>query len=277
MTALERRCRVLLLAYPAGYRRERGEEMVATVLDGSPPGRRWPSLREGRGLVIGGLRARSGLHQPQAIAASLRLAALLGLVLVILGLAAGAPGQSWGHWPIARPGELVACLTLAVAAAAFFAPGRPAAALAVVTAGLWLWPAGGPGLQAYLAALALILLAVLVRGQPPMPRLWLWPAGALLAPLLPPELAYSGQLYRPGVPLILFWVIAGAIVAWIGVDPRPAIALLIYVGFLFIEAAGPVNFGSTQPHFPWRLAVFSAAAAPVAVAAIWRLHRQALT
>jgi len=64
-------------------------------------------------------------------------------------------------------------------------------------------------------------------------------------------------------------------VAWIGVDPRPAIALLIYVGFLFVEAAGPVMFG-VQPQFPWRMAVFFAGAALVAAAAIWRLHRQAV-
>lgn len=58
MSALERRCRRLLLAYPAWYRRGRGEEMLGTLLEASPPGRRWPSFRDTRALVTGGLRVR---------------------------------------------------------------------------------------------------------------------------------------------------------------------------------------------------------------------------
>ena len=58
MTLLERRCRWLLYAYPAWYRRDRGGEMLGTLLEASPPGRRWPSFRDARALVIGGLRVR---------------------------------------------------------------------------------------------------------------------------------------------------------------------------------------------------------------------------
>ena len=58
MTGLERRCRWLLRAYPAWYRRERSGEMLGTLLGASPPGRRWPSFRDARALVIGGLRVR---------------------------------------------------------------------------------------------------------------------------------------------------------------------------------------------------------------------------
>lgn len=58
MTPLERTCRLLLRAYPGWYRRERAEEMLGTLLEASPPGRRWPSFRDARGLVIGGLRVR---------------------------------------------------------------------------------------------------------------------------------------------------------------------------------------------------------------------------
>jgi hypothetical protein len=58
VTGLERRCRWLLRAYPAWYRRERSGEMLATLLEASPPGRRWPSFREARALIIGGLRVR---------------------------------------------------------------------------------------------------------------------------------------------------------------------------------------------------------------------------
>jgi hypothetical protein len=57
VTPLERRCR-LLHAYPAGYRRRRAGEMLGTLLEASPPGRRWPSFRDARALIIGGLRVR---------------------------------------------------------------------------------------------------------------------------------------------------------------------------------------------------------------------------
>ena len=58
MTPLERHCGWLLRAYPAWYRRERAGEMLGTLLEASPPGRRWPSFRDARSLIIGGLRVR---------------------------------------------------------------------------------------------------------------------------------------------------------------------------------------------------------------------------
>jgi hypothetical protein len=58
VTRLERRCRWLLLAYPAWYRRGRGGEMLGTLLEASPPGARWPSVRDARALVTGGVRVR---------------------------------------------------------------------------------------------------------------------------------------------------------------------------------------------------------------------------
>ena len=63
MTALERRCRWLLRAYPAWYLRERGEEILTTMLEASPPGRSWPAPRDARALVMGGLRVRAWGHQ----------------------------------------------------------------------------------------------------------------------------------------------------------------------------------------------------------------------
>jgi hypothetical protein len=61
VTPLERRCQLLLRAYPAWYRRERAEEMLDTLLEASPPGRRRPSFRDTRTLVIAGLRVRGAL------------------------------------------------------------------------------------------------------------------------------------------------------------------------------------------------------------------------
>ena len=58
MTPLERRCRWLLLTYPVWCRRRRGEEMLGTLLEASPPGGRWSSFRDARALITGGLRVR---------------------------------------------------------------------------------------------------------------------------------------------------------------------------------------------------------------------------
>jgi hypothetical protein len=58
VTPLERHCRWVLRAYPAWYRRDRAAEMVGTLLEASRPGRQWPSFRDARALVIGGLRVR---------------------------------------------------------------------------------------------------------------------------------------------------------------------------------------------------------------------------
>jgi hypothetical protein len=58
VTPLERRCRWLLFAYPAWYRRRRAGEMLGTLLEASGPGQSWPSLRDARALVTGGLRVR---------------------------------------------------------------------------------------------------------------------------------------------------------------------------------------------------------------------------
>ena len=58
MNSLERRYRWLLRAYPIWYRRERSGEMLDSLLEASPPGRRWPTFRDARALTIGGFRVR---------------------------------------------------------------------------------------------------------------------------------------------------------------------------------------------------------------------------
>jgi hypothetical protein len=60
-TSLERRYRRLLRANPAAYRRRRGDELLATLLEAAAPGQRHPGLRETLGLLGGGLSARAGL------------------------------------------------------------------------------------------------------------------------------------------------------------------------------------------------------------------------
>ena len=79
MSALERHCSWLLRAYPAWYRHERAGEILGTLLEASPPDRRWPSFRDARALVIGGLRVRG----------------LLAWCLSILWAGLGALGASY--------------------------------------------------------------------------------------------------------------------------------------------------------------------------------------
>jgi hypothetical protein len=79
--ALERRYRRLLLAYPAEYRRERGDEIVGILLDDAPPGRTRPDWREAVDLVLGGLRRRAGLDVVPGLAAGARTAAPYALAL----------------------------------------------------------------------------------------------------------------------------------------------------------------------------------------------------
>ncbi|MDI6098420.1 hypothetical protein QLQ12_07370 [Actinoplanes sp. NEAU-A12] len=56
---LERRYRTLLRSYPAGYRRERADELLE-ILIGEAAHRRWPQPRQAAALVRGGLRVRAG-------------------------------------------------------------------------------------------------------------------------------------------------------------------------------------------------------------------------
>lgn len=98
MTPLERRYGWLLHAYPAWYRRDRAGEMLGTLVEASPPGRRWPSLRDARALVIGGLRVRG----------------LLVLCLSMLWAGLGAAGTGYifilsTHIPVTTSCDLLQC------------------------------------------------------------------------------------------------------------------------------------------------------------------------
>ena len=153
MTALEWRCRWLLRAYPAWYRRQRGEEMLGTLMEASPAGRRWPSLRDIRAMLIGGLRVRAGQHRRLSTPANLRLAGLLGVALALLWLIGNNLGSDimfWAHvYPAATPAGLgyqaaASLLALAAVLAAWFAPWPVVAAPALAGAAL-LGLLGRPG------------------------------------------------------------------------------------------------------------------------------------
>jgi len=79
VTKLERHCRLLLKAYPAAYRRERAEEIVGLLLDVTPEGRNWPTGRDVRGLLAGGIRARAAIGQRPFSTVSYRTPVLVGI------------------------------------------------------------------------------------------------------------------------------------------------------------------------------------------------------
>ncbi|WBB65669.1 hypothetical protein [Micromonospora sp. WMMD812] len=93
---LARRYRRLLLGYPPEWRRARGDEMVAVLLEAAPPGRTRPAPREAVDLIRHGLRSRLG--RP----ASYTVVAWAVLTALICGLFTAALA-SWAAWQTARP------------------------------------------------------------------------------------------------------------------------------------------------------------------------------
>jgi hypothetical protein len=283
VTALERCYRWLLRAYPGWYRRERGEEMLGTLLDASAPGQRWPSLRDARALIIGGFRVRAGQDQRLTTAASLRLAVLLGAALALLWLVAGDLTDAvlhWTHTYSPSPGiaseAVYGVLTLAAVVAAWFAPRPVAAVLALAAATLYVY--WGDRIMAIQPAGLLIMMAVLVFGRERLPRSWLWLAGLIFAVDLLQGFTPAPPLYFLYTPLVFVpWVILGVVVLWAAVDARPAIAMAIYIAsdYLVVSLLNYFGYGA-GPLAAWQWYLPAAGAAVLAAAAAWRLCRPAV-
>jgi hypothetical protein len=284
MSPLERRCRSLLRAYPRWYRQRRGDEMLATLLEASQLGQRWPSARDTRALIVGGLRVRATQDQRLTTAANLRLAVQLGAALTLLLLVAGnltsavlilthvyAQNIGIGYWFV------YGLLGVATVVAAWFAPRPVVAVLAAAGAGAAVWVYwGSDRAMAILPGGLLVLLAVLVFLGERMPRSWLWLAGAffgwnvlqmsaVLAPLL---FIYTPLLFVP-------WIILGVVVLWAFVDARPAMAMAIYIACTYVisELLGYIGYGyAVSPE----LAVPAVGAVVLASGSFWRLRRQAV-
>jgi hypothetical protein len=251
MTPLERRCRLLLLAYPADYRQVRAEEMLDTLLECSPAGRSWPLLRDCRAMIVGGLRVRAAQNH-LSTAANLRLAAMLGCLLYLsyslyalarLGMWYLGPGMG-PHQPYPQlafaPG-LLACAALLVvrpggrkgAIAAIVAVAALIAGAATAVIGK---PVAGSAVYVLAALLVLAVLALLSRGAQRLPRLWLWPPGLVAAAFLLAPVAsflhfpwYVSLLMQPST-LDVWYAIAVLAFAWIVIDARPAVGVAIFLG-----------------------------------------------
>ncbi len=287
MSALERRCRTLLRAYPRWYRRQRGDEMLATLLEASQPGQSWPSARDARALIQGGLRVRASQDQRLTTGANLRLAAQLGAALTLLLLVANSLTTAaliWMHVyaPYTRGGFYLASglLALAAVAAAWFAPWPVVAVLAAAAAGIAAYISwDGDRAMAILPVGLLVTLSVLVFLRERMPRSWLWLAGALFAGnVLPPlTLARLQFLYAP--LLFVPWIIVGAVVLWAFVDARPVMALAIYIACAYPVSSllGYLGYGGPIAWaLSWPFLIYGIIAVVLASGSFWRLRRQAV-
>ncbi|HEX8630096.1 MAG TPA: hypothetical protein VF755_18210, partial [Catenuloplanes sp.] len=110
---LRRAYRRLMWAYPGWYRRERGLELLTTLLDAAAPGQRRPGWRDAVDVIGGGVRAR--LRPPRG-AGSYAAAALIALWVALAAAAGSVLLTSYPGPP---------STARAIAAAAVAVPGAP--------------------------------------------------------------------------------------------------------------------------------------------------------
>jgi hypothetical protein len=287
MTGLERRCRLLLLAYPASYRRERGEEIIGTLLEATPPGRAWPSPRDARALIAGGLHSRVAQNRGLSTATSVRLGVLLGAAAYLSfegadylggGVRAAENSGAGTSWLTLAAG----LLTLATVVLCWLARRREVLAAAAAAAAAMTWraltfSAHGAGIVLGTRSMAvalgyvlpLFLLIVLGVAAPRPPRSWLWLVGLFaLVPLvadLPQILGGAIALTVPG----LYLAPVVAMFAWAVLDARALLALAVALA-LFGLAIVPAD-GWSAPVDLWPL---FAVALAIAGPGLWRLRRR---
>ncbi|MEU8155222.1 hypothetical protein AB0B94_16285 [Micromonospora sp. NPDC048986] len=214
MTEIERRYRWLLRAYPRAYRQYRADEMLETLLATADDERQRLDLREAAALVVGGLRARTGINQIGSRSAlgysALRLSALSllvyaltfwsgGLVSFLLTTLSEGPYNPGSWWFVVIP----VLLTIALFAAALGGY-RLACAAAILTVAAQHWTSNGWGLsfwissvydlqdamvpQFWAALLASLALLRLIRApRTPVIRPWTWPVLGVAAVALAPS------------------------------------------------------------------------------------------
>jgi uncharacterized membrane protein len=282
MTGLERAYRWLLYAYPAWYRRERGDEMLDTLLAAAPHGRTWLSLRDSAALILGGLRVRAGQNRRLTTATNLRLAVLFGVALWLserMSSDLGFAALMWLHSvPAGHSGYLLfsGLAILAAAGAAWLTPRPVAVAVALAAAAVCAYSSQSPwwllGEPAMLVALALLAL-----GKERMPRSWLWLFGIVIAGQILTLLiefglgspSYLTSQLLNNLPLVL----VGAVMLWAVVDARPAIAVGICVA---LGRAIPFATGWYNTSFGQEFFLPLAWGTLLALVMVLRLRRQAV-
>ena len=197
MTPLERHCRWLMRVYPAWYRRQRAGEMLGTLLEASQPGRRWPSVRDARALVVGGLRVRGWTW-----------------LLSMMWVAAGA--VITGYIFYASTGPFISADIIGTGIIGYDA-GPAAVQITAVLA-----------LVAWLAFPLPVFIAGFIRLRGWQRANWLravawpgtWMAGAALL-LLARAWGNSPGVSWGELPICAAWLLLGAVMTWIMAAPAP--------------------------------------------------------
>ncbi len=277
VTAFERRSRRLLRAYPAAYRRGRGEEIISTLLEATPAERTWPRPRDARALIVGGLKARAAQNRQLTTADNLRIAVMVGIALFLsvwigvdlrtAALDFSLPGMVWPTLLVGLP--LAAALVLAWTAPRIVVlAGTLPAAVAVGYFVLVRTHLIGPAVV-QLAALA-GLVALISRTARPSRR-WLWLVGVVVVPAVLPfphtYLGYFERLYSGALVLAIF-VIS---ILWAVIDARLIVAIITYLTLTVVQSDLAIvtqGFGIYSQIPP--LLIVSA----VAALAVWLLRRQ---
>jgi hypothetical protein len=260
VTRLERRARMLLRAYPADYRRDRAEEVIGTLLEATPAGRSFPSARDARALIAGGVRARAARNRRLSTTANLRLALLLGLSIflpfTVNGFLAGLEvGYSGFHWlPIAA-----GLLSVAAALAPWLGRRTVTTAIVLPAAAVLAYQIHGesfrlpfqerPELEAWIAVMlvAMVALAALSGGPGRLPRSWLCLPCVPLAALAVGGLLRSSGEYSSianyfheyvftteDIPEYAILLLAAVVACWLVTDARPAFGLVVAALLTFL-------------------------------------------
>jgi hypothetical protein len=240
---LERRARTLLRAYPADYRRDRTEEVIGTLLEATPAGRSFPSARDARALIAGGVRARAARNRRLSTTANLRLALLLGLsVFLAFNVNFFLAGQQVGY----RGADWLAIAAGLLGAAAALAPwlGSRTVATAIVlpAAALLayemlsempsdpLMPRADTESCLAWMLVAMGALAALSGGQGRLPRSWLclpcMPLAGLAGWGLLRASAEGHMMAGFYLPEYAILLLTAVVACWFVTDARPAFGLV---------------------------------------------------
>ncbi len=283
MSALERRYRWLLRAYPGWYREDRGEEMLGTLLEAAGPGSSRPSAREVRTLILGGLRVRSGQDHRLPMLATLRLVVQLAIAFDLAVYASGRLIETRLELGLTFPSTFsvwvnlaIGPVTVAAIVAIWFGRRSIAWASALAAAGLWVYqPPGGDLVRAVEPVLALGLAVFLAARGPGLSRWWLaLPVTLFAAQSLPFLLPVSTP--PMGITATAFLVLLAGSIAWCAVDIRPMTAIAIWLAVSFAGASVRILTQNGPQLFAWVWWGAALISTAIAAAALWGLRRRAV-